>query len=116
MSACGGNDKADAEKTVRDFVIATDKRDADKFCDELITKEFLEQTTFQKGDRAREACKQQIKSLNRGDFKLVRIDRTTINGDNARVRATLEVQKQRQEQVFKLVKEDGDWRLAGAGG
>ncbi len=42
VSGCGGNDSEDAEQTVRDFVEALNTHDADRYCDDLITKEFLE--------------------------------------------------------------------------
>ena len=46
MAGCGGDDKKDAEQTVRDFVDALNTHDADRYCDELITKEFLEKTVW----------------------------------------------------------------------
>jgi len=86
VSGCGGDDKKDAEQTVRDFVDALNTHDADRYCDELITKEFLEKTTFNTGDEA---------------TALVR-RRTTGAGAS--------------DQLFKLKKEDGDFRVASSGG
>jgi hypothetical protein len=37
LAGCGGNDKEDAEQTVRDFVTALRERDADTFCEDLLT-------------------------------------------------------------------------------
>jgi len=58
LAGCGGgNDKEDAEQTVRDFVTAVNERDADAYCDDLITKEFREKSTFATGDRASDATR-----------------------------------------------------------
>ena len=115
LSGCGGgNDKADAEQTVRDFVQATRERDADKFCDDLVTEEFLEQTIGATGDKAKESCKREFKNLSGLRVELVRIEKTKLDGDHATVTAVLERQGQRLTQELRLKKEDGDWKLAGA--
>ena len=100
LSGCGGgNDKSDAEQTVRDFVQATRERDADKFCDDLVTEE---------------SCKREFKNLSGLRVELVRIEKTKLDGDHATVTAVLERQGQRLTQELRLKKEDGDWKLAGA--
>jgi ketosteroid isomerase-like protein len=115
VSGCGGgNDKSDAEQTVRDFVQATRERDADKFCDDLVTEEFLEQTIGATGDKAKESCKREFKNLSGLRVELVRIEKTKLDGDHATVTAVLERQGQRLTQELRLKKEDGDWKLAGA--
>lgn len=114
VSGCGGDDKQDAEQTVRDFVEATRERDADKFCDELVTQEFLEQTIGATGARARESCKRELRALSGLRVELVRIVKTELDGDSATVTAVLKRQGQRLEQKLRLKKEDGDWKLAGA--
>ena len=114
LGACGGgNDKEDAEQTVRDIASATTEADGDKFCG-LVTDEFLEQTTGAKGDKARDACKKQIDSLKNADLKVNKITKTEVDGDNATVTAELESSGQKRPQVFKLKKEDGDFKLASA--
>jgi len=113
LGACGGSDEEAAKTTIREFVEATSKRDAGKFCGDLVTEEFLEQTTGAKGERARSACRQQIKSLKGVQIKLVSIGKTTVKGDRATVRTTLETAGQKRPQVFRLQKQDGDWRLSG---
>ena len=55
LAGCGGDDQKDAEQTVRDFVKAVNERDADAYCDDLITEEFREKSTFATGDRASES-------------------------------------------------------------
>lgn len=115
VAACGGGDKSDAEKTVRDFVTATNERDADRFCGELVTQSFLEQTTGAKGDEAEDACRQQFRSLKGLKVTLVDIKKTKLDDDHATVTATLEAQGQRQRQAFRLKKEGGRFRLTGQG-
>ena len=116
VSGCGGNDTEDAEQTVRDFVEALNTHDADRYCDELITKEFLEKTTFTTGDedKARESCKREFKNLTGLKVNLTKIEATKVDGDNATVTAVLTRQGQRIEQKLLLEKESGDWKLAGA--
>jgi ketosteroid isomerase-like protein len=116
LSGCGGNDTQDAEQTVRDFVEALNTHDADRYCDELITKEFLEKTTFSTGDedKARESCKREFKNLTGLRVKLAKVEATKVDGDKATVTAVLTRQGQRIEQKLLLEKEDGNWKLAGA--
>jgi hypothetical protein len=117
LAACGGgNDKEDAEQVVRDFIKATNNRDADKLCDDLLSEEFIEQSTGATGDQARKTCKQQFKLLQPVKRKLVRITGTKVDGDKASVKTILETQSQPQPQTFSLTKVDGDWRLAGGTG
>jgi len=115
-SGCGGgDDKTDAEQTVRDFVQAARERDADKFCDELVTQEFLEQTIGATGDKAKESCKREFRNLSGLRVDLVRIAKTEVDGDHATVTAVLDRQGQRSRQELRVKKEDGDWKLAGGG-
>src|SRR5919197_3731398 len=97
LAACGGgNDKQEAEQTVRDFVTATNERDADKLCDDLLSKDFIEQTTGATGDKAISTCKQQLKLLRPTRRRLVRIVSTKVEDDKASVKTILETQNQPQ--------------------
>ena len=116
LAACGGgNDKQQAGDTVKQFFAALQKRDLGKLCDRLLTKDLLERTTGATGDRAGQECRRQFKALKATDFKLVSVGKATVKGDNATVAATIERQGQSQPQIFRLKKEDGDWRLANSG-
>jgi hypothetical protein len=117
LASCGGgNDKADADRTVREFVKATNDRDADKFCGDLVTQEFLEETTGATGDEAQKQCESQLALLKGVELELVRIKKTTVNGDRATVRATIASQGQARNQVPRLQKEDGRFKLGGGAG
>ena len=118
VAGCGGgNDKDEVESTVRDFVKATNDRDTGKWCGDLVTKEFIEQATGATGDEAKSACKEQLKSLKRPSLRLTSIGRVKIDGDKATATAILDTQGQRGPQVFRLEKQDGDWRITtGTGG
>jgi ketosteroid isomerase-like protein len=111
----GGNDKEDAEQTVRDFVKAVNTGDADTYCDDLITKEFREKTTFATGDRASESCKREMKAITGLHIRLVRVVRTRVDGDDATITAVLGRSGQETRQRLQLHKEDGDWKLSGGG-
>ena len=117
LAGCGGggDDNQNAEQTVRDFVKAVNTRDADTYCDDLVTKDFLEKSTFATGDKASESCKREIKAITGLHIKLVRIVSTKVDGDSATVTAVLGRSGQELKQDLKLHKEDGDWKLAGAG-
>lgn len=115
VSACGGgDDEAQAKDTVRQFFTALQKRDSTKLCDRLLSKQFLEETTLGTGDPKQE-CRRQFKDLKTPGFKLVRVGTVKVNGDDATVATVIERDNQAQPQVFRLKKEDGDWRLANPG-
>ena len=109
----GGSDQEDAERTVRDFITASNERDAAKLCDDLLSQEFVEQTTLATGENARETCKRQYAQLKAARIELIDIQRTEVDGDKARVMTVIEVQGQRANRVFRLVEAEGSWRMAG---
>jgi hypothetical protein len=116
VAGCGGDDEKDAEQTVRDFVTALRERDADTFCDDLVTEEFLGQFSGATGDKAKESCKRELESLTGLEkVRLVKVDSTKVDGEEAAVTAVIVRQGQRLRQVYRLKKEDGDWKLSGAG-
>ena len=114
VAGCGGDDKKDAEQTVRDFVTALRERDAETFCDELVTKDFLGQFSGATGSQAKASCKRELKNLTGIEqIRLVKVERTKVDGDTASVTAEIDRHGQRFTQVYRLKKEDGDWKLAG---
>ena len=115
LAGCGGggSDQEKAERTVRDFIAASNERDTTKLCDELLSQQFVEQTTLATGENAREACKRQYAQLKAARIELIGIQGAEIDGDQARVKTVIDVQGQRASRVFRLVEVDGDWRLAG---
>ena len=115
LAGCGGDDKQEAQQTVRDFVTALQNRDADTFCDKLLTEEFLGEFSGGTGDKAKESCKRELNSLTSLEkVRLVKIESTKVSGDNASVTAVIERQGQKLKQIYRLKKEDGDWKLSGA--
>jgi hypothetical protein len=113
LSACGGgDDSADIKDTVRDFVTATNERDGDRLCDELVTQDYLEKATGATGDQATDACKQQLDLITGLRLRLINVGEPKVDGDSATVRATIAIGSQRTPRRFVLHKEDGDWKLA----
>lgn len=113
VSGCGGgDDKKDVQQVVRDFATAVNERDGQRFCKELTTREYVEKVTAAKGDGAISQCERQIKQIRQPEYKVVKFVKTSVDGDRATVTAQLENQGRTQRQVFKLVKEDGDFRLS----
>ena len=109
----GGDDKQEAEQTVRDFVKAVNTRDADAYCDDLITEEFLEKTTFATGDRAGESCKREFRAIRGLHLRLERIVRTNVDGDKATVTVRIGRSGSVTKQQIQLEKDGGDWKIAG---
>ena len=114
LAGCGGgDDREQVEQTVREFVEATRQGDAEAFCEELVTREFIEQSTGATGDNAIESCRRQFSRLRRVRVDLVRITKTEVEGDTAEAQVVLRSQGQVEDRVLRLEKEDGDWRLTG---
>ena len=114
LSACGGGDDADdAKQTVRDFVQATNERDGDRLCGDLLSQEYMEKATGASGDKAQDACKQQLSLIKGLKLRLVAVGGAEVDGDRATVRATIVTGGQRQSRSFQLAKESGSWKLAG---
>jgi ketosteroid isomerase-like protein len=113
LGACGGGDDgAEVKDTVRDFVKATNARDGDRLCNDLVTQDYLEKATGATGDQAGEACKQQLDLITGLKLRLISIGEPKVDGDSATVRATIAIGSQRTPRRFVLHKEDGNWKLA----
>jgi hypothetical protein len=110
VGACGGESEAEsAERVVQEFVEATNDRDADRLCEELLSPGFIAQVLgAEKG-----ACKRQVRASRQFDLRLVEITKTEVDGDEAQVVAVLRVQGLEQPREFRLEKIDGEWKLAG---
>ena len=114
LSACGGGDDADdAKQAVRDFVQATNERDGDRLCGDLLSQEYMEKATGASGDKAQDACKQQLSLIKGLKLRLVAVGDAEVDGDRATVRATIVTGGQRQSRSFQLAKESGSWKLVG---
>jgi ketosteroid isomerase-like protein len=109
----GGDDEQHVTETVQRFVKAVNTRDADTYCDDLITEQFREKSTFATGDKASESCKREMKAISGLHIKLVRVVNVKVDGDKATVTAVIGRSGQELKQQLKLEKEDGDWKLAG---
>jgi hypothetical protein len=116
LAGCGGDDERDAEQTIRDFVTAVNERDADAYCDDLITEEFREKSTFATGDKASESCKRELKAIRGLHIELVRIVGTKVDGDKATTTVVFRRSGQQVRQQVLLEKDGGDWKIAGGTG
>jgi uncharacterized lipoprotein len=111
LSGCGSLSKGDAEQTVRDFAKATSEGDGKKFCNDLVSREYLEKATLATGDGAKDQCIKQIGAAKGFDVTVVKIVDTKVDGDKATVTAELRRQGMTGPQVFRLKKEDGRFKL-----
>jgi hypothetical protein len=115
MASCGGGDDEEAEDArgvVRDFVEATNQRDGERLCGELLTQEYKEKATGATGDRADEACERLLEVTRGLRLDLISVGRTRVDGEQATVRAVLDTDGVQAPRLFQLEKEDGSWRLA----
>lgn len=112
LGACGGgDDEDDARQAVRDFVQATNDRDGDRLCGDLLSQEYMEKATGASGDEAQDACKEQLELIRGLKLRLVSLGAVAVDGDDATVRATIATGGRRMPRSFELTKEDGDWKL-----
>jgi hypothetical protein len=120
LVGCGGDgddDPAEVRQTVRDFVQATNKLDGQKLCGDLLTQDYKEKATGATGDRADDACKQQLDVTARLHLKLISVGKPKIDGDNATVRVVMDTDGVQTPRLFRLEREDGRWKLSdGSGG
>ena len=115
LAGCGGggdDDPDEVRQTVRDFVQATNQRDGEALCGELVTEEYLEKSTFATGDQADEACRAQLEKNVGLQLKLISVGRTEVDGDAATVRVVLDTDGVQAPRLFRLEREDGRWKLA----
>jgi hypothetical protein len=114
LSACGGGDDSkDVQQVLRDFVQATNARDGDRLCGDLLSQEYMEKATGAKGDKAKDACKDQLSLIKGLKLRLVSVGAVKVDGDSAIARATIVTGGQRMTRRFELAKEDGSWKLVG---
>jgi hypothetical protein len=115
LAGCGGGDEddpGDVTGTVRDFVEATNERDGKRLCGELLTREYMEKSTGATGDQAEDACREQLELSAGPRLRLISVGRAEIDGDRATVRAVLDSDGVVAPRLFRLEREDGDWKLA----
>jgi hypothetical protein len=114
LAGCGGGGDDDPEEvtqTLRDFVTATNQRDGETLCGDLLTQEYMEKATGATGDGAEEACREQLELTTGLQLDLISIGRTRLDGDEASVRAVIDTDGVRVPRLFRLEKEDGRWKL-----
>lgn len=115
LAGCGGggdDDPDEVRQTVRDFVEATNERDGETLCGELLTQEYLEKSTLAEGDKADEACRKQLALTSGLRLRLISLGRVNVEGDQATVRVLLDTGGVRAPRLLRLEREDGRWKLA----
>lgn len=111
VAACGGGGSSDPEEVVRDFADAISGSDAEKLCQDLLSKEAREQVSGATGDSADDQCEQELGKLQARQIEIRRVVSEKVDGDNATVIAEVEQGRATGRQVFRLKKEDGDFRI-----
>lgn len=107
----GGDDKSDVEQVLKRFAKAVTDSDGKTFCNELVTRDYLEKTVGATGDNAVDQCEKQINSLQQGSFSIAKIDKVVIKDGKATVNAQVMTQGRTVPQLFRMEKQDGKFRL-----
>ncbi len=109
LAGCGDSDESDVRATLNAFADATAKKDYQRLCDELLSPELIEQIR-----NVNLPCEVALRT----GFEDVREPRievksVKVDGDNAtaQVRSTAANQEP-SEDVVKLVRVEGKWRIA----
>ena len=107
-SGCG-DDESDVRDTLSEFADATAKKDYQRLCDELLAPELIEQIR-----RVNLPCEVALRTgFEDVEKPQIRVLSVKVDDDTAeaRVRSTAANQKP-SEDVVRLVKVDGEWRIA----
>ena len=115
VAGCGGGDGDDPDEVrqvLRDFVEATNQRDGEALCGDLLTQEYKEGATGAAGEQADEACRQQLDVTTELKLRLISVGKVEIDGDEATARAVIDTDGVEIPRLFMLEREDGKWKLA----
>lgn len=114
VAACGSSGPS---ATVKNYIGYMEKGDADsamKLWSNKMTSEVQNSQEFK--DKMKAAGTEAAKEIkNKGGIKSVNIKDEKINGDNADVKFTVTYGNgtEEKEETAKLVKENGEWKIAG---
>ena len=101
-------------QVLRDFVEATNERDGDTLCGDLLTQDYKEGATGATGEQADEACRQLLDVTTGLKLRLIRLGKVEIDGEKATARAVIDTDGVEVPRLFMFEREDGKWKL-GAG-
>ena len=108
-AGCGGDDEGDVREALTAFADATAKKDYQRMCDDLLAPDLVEQIRS-----VNLPCEVALRTgLEDVERPRLEVQSIKLDGDNAtaRVRSTAANQEP-SEDVVKLVKVDGAWRIA----
>ena len=108
-AACGdGGDEGEIENAV--IKAAKNPDDPEIYCS-LITRRFKQQITNETGEAADDACADRVAKADVKPANQVELGKIRVSNATARAEATIDGTSIRVE----LLKEDGTWKLTGAG-
>ena len=108
-AGCGADDERDVRATLKAFGDATAKKDYQRLCDDLLSPDLVEQVR-----RVNLPCEVALRTgFEEVQSPRIEVRSVKVDGDSAtaRVRSTAANQEP-SEDVVKLVKVDGEWRIA----
>ena len=118
LAACGDDDPTDVENAIRGWAKAANERDGKAFCNDYVTQDFAERVSGATGDNARDQCEKLFAATQPGlEITILDVSKIEIDGNEA----TALVRRQTTgsgagNQLFRLTKEDGKFRVASSGG
>jgi ketosteroid isomerase-like protein len=108
-AGCGTDDEREVRATLQAFADATARKDYQRLCDDLLSPELVEQVR-----NVNLPCEVALRTgFEDVENPRIEVQRVTIDGDtaSARVRSTASNQEPSIDTV-RLVKVDGEWRIA----
>jgi ketosteroid isomerase-like protein len=116
LAACGGESKSDVEDAIRGWAKAANERDAKAFCNDYVTQDFAERVSGATGGNAREQCEKLLGATQRGlTIEIRDVKKIEIDGDSATAVVSMVAGSAPADRLFKLKKEDGEFRIASSG-
>jgi ketosteroid isomerase-like protein len=117
LAACGGGaDESDIEDAIRGWAKAANERDTKAFCNDFVTDEFAERVSGATGDNARKQCEKLLEATQPGlTIEIREVSKIKIDGDSATAVVNMVAGSAPSDRLFKLKKEDGEFRIASSG-
>ncbi|HEX8087069.1 MAG TPA: nuclear transport factor 2 family protein [Solirubrobacteraceae bacterium] len=108
-AGCGADDEGDVRRTLDDFAEATAKKDYQRMCDDLLSPDLIEQIR-----RVNLPCEVALRTgLEDVENPRLEVRSVKLDGDTATARVHSSASNQEaSDDTIKLVKVDGEWRIA----
>ncbi|HEX2087992.1 MAG TPA: nuclear transport factor 2 family protein [Solirubrobacteraceae bacterium] len=113
LAGCGGDDERDVRDVLERYAQAIERKDYQAFCDDVISKELVENVR----DASGKPCEVALKGVfDEVEKPTVTVESVKLDGDRATaVTRTDAANEEPSTDTVQLVKEDGEWKIAALG-